>query len=149
MARPIRVNSLDEVTRIANGNIEPGQLVKTGIVVAGAGDTPLGIALDDPAKTSFVDGDPVSVGVKGRYNARLAAGESVTEGDLLVPAANGELQKASTLSVASGVTTVTSVAANGPNVITGDYGDNQFICRAMETVDNSGGTSYAEIEVLI
>jgi len=102
VTRPIRVNSLDEVSRIAEVDINPGMVVVPGTSAgkckpAGATDTaPLGFALDDMAKTTLTAGSPVSVGVRGRYTGILSASQIVAEGDDLELAANGELAKYST-----------------------------------------------------
>jgi len=135
-------------------NMYPGRLVKKGssdsqIVVCGATDMPIGwLGYEQaagPYKPSDVDTAysandfaPVLYGGKFVIVGRLASGEVVNKGDLLVPAANGELKKAETLQIASGGTSVTSTAANG-DIITGHYGDAPIVAKALESVDASGG----------
>lgn len=145
-------------------NMYPGRLVKKGtndddVVVCGAGEKPTGWlgyehapSPDRPATvdTAYGAGDWVPVLYGGHFviNARLANGQSVARGAWLVPAANGELTAASSLSVDSGGTSVTSTAANG-GIISGDVGDNIVVAIAMETVDASGGAKDIMVLSLI
>jgi len=142
-------------------NMYPGRLVQKGtndddIVVGTATGMPIGWLGYEQAHSAYQpstvdtayslnDRAPVLNGGKFVIVGRLATGENVSKGDLLVPAANGELKKASTLTVAAGATAVTSTAANG-DIISGHYGDAPIVARAMESVDASGGA--ADIMVL-
>lgn len=67
--------------------------------------------------------------------ARLASGENVKRGDLLVPAANGELKKATTLNIPSGVTSVTSTVANGEIIAGSVPKDGRVVAEAEHDVD--------------
>jgi len=145
-------------------NMYPGRLVKKGtndddIVVCGASDMPIGwLGYEHtaaPYRPSTVDtaysaNDRAAVLCGGGFVlvARLASGENVSKGDLLVPAANGELKKASTLQIAEGSTTVTSTAANG-DIITGHYGDAPIVAIAEESVDASSEAKDIMVRSLI
>jgi len=145
-------------------NMYPGRLVKKGtndddIVVNTASGMPvgwLGYEQTNPqykpanVDTAYAANDYAAVLNGGGFVivGRLASGESVNKGDLLVPAANGELQEADTLEIASGSTTVTSTAANG-DIITGHYGDAPVVAVAEETVDASAAAKDIMVRSLI
>jgi len=135
-------------------NMYPGRLVKKGTtdddIVVNDAQRPLGWLGYEHTHAEFRPDD-----VDSQYKAnawaavlfgkgfivvgRLASGQNVTKGDLLVAAANGEVKKASVMdgSVDSGTTTVTSTAANG-DIITLSGGvapEGPIVGRAVESVD--------------
>jgi len=141
-------------------NCYPGRLVKKGssdaqIVVNTAAGMAVGVLgyeqANDKYKPATVDtiyvvNDfvPVLNGGGFVYVGRLASGESVSKGDPLVAAANGELKAASaaTVTIASGSTTVLSDKAQPDESVAGAYGAQGLIVAvAEETVDASGGAA--------
>lgn len=129
---------------VADGAVTPGELLeRTGTdsdgnpqfaahsTAAGAAKARFakeyshtGMSIDD----DYSDGDHMEYrdGIPGdRFNAFLAAGENVSEGDKLVSAGNGALQ-----------------------AVTGDGTDAAVIvAEAYEGLDNSGGADPVRIEV--
>jgi len=80
---------------------------------------------------------------------RLAQGQNVTKGTMLVGAANGELTAATALTVKSGATQVTSTAANG-SILTGTIGDQgRIVAIAEESVDASSVAKYILVRSMI
>lgn len=105
--------------------------------------------------TAYAVGDfaPVIAGAGTVLIAKIASGNSITQGDLLVSAADGELAKAAAMdgSVDSGATTVTSTAANGDIItLSGSApAGGVVVAIAEETVDASGGAKYCVVRSLI
>lgn len=110
-----------------------------------------GSAYDPTVVPTTEDWCSVLSGPGIRVRARLASGENIKRGDLLVAAANGELKKASALAIAAGATAVTSTAANGSSIITGSYGDagGVIVAVAMETVDATAEAKNIVVKSLI
>lgn len=150
-------------------NMYPGRLVKKGtndddVVVNTAAGTAVGwLGYEQshadyrPADvdTAYNAGDRVPVVNGGGFVVvgRLATGETVNKGDLLVAAANGELAAATAMdgSVDAGATTVTSTAANG-NIITLSGGvapEGIIVGVAEESVDASVAAADIMVRSLI
>jgi len=142
---------LFEELQLKGTNLYPKRLMKrdaddSSMSVCGAGDNPIGWLGYEQAHPDFRP-DKVDEAYKAdawapRLHgggfvlvARLAAGEVVTKGDYLVPAANGELKKAANLAIESGTTTVTSTAANGEIISGSKPKDGILAARAEESVD--------------
>lgn len=142
-------------------NCYPGRLVKKGtndddVVVNTAGGSPtgwlgyeqIGIGVPDDVDSIYpVNAQaPVLYGGKFVIVGHLASGENVAKDDLLVPAANGELKKASAIAVASGATQVTSSSANGAIVSGSIPTEGLPVAKAMESVNAT--SAAADIMVL-
>lgn len=77
---------------------------------------------------------------------RVASGETLVPGDLVIIAAAGEVKKAARTQVASGATAVTSSAANG-DILTGSLGpDGHPLAKCLEEVDASGAAKWGLFE---
>lgn len=145
-------------------NMYPGRLVKKGtndddIVVCGAGEIPIGWLGYEQAASPYQpatvdtaysadDRAPVLNGGKFVIVARLASGETVSKGDALVAAANGEVKKASAATV-----TVTGATGDGDagtyNVDGAIPAEGIVVGIAMESVDASGGAQDIMVLSLI
>ena len=145
-------------------NVYPGRLVTKDttdaqIKVCGATGIPLGWAGYEstciPARNNSVDdiyeaGDAIAVEFGGDVVrvATLTTSQTVVAGDRLVQAADGCLQKASALSVATGAVDVTSSAANGA-IVSGDVGALQVVAIALEAVTTTTATAKIVVASLL
>jgi len=149
----------------------PGRLVTAGtsdhqIVVNTANNPPLGwLGYDGAAagvKPDTVDTiytavvAPILYGGGFTINGRLANGQNVSIGDLLCPAASGELTAATTLvgtvTIASGSTAVLSDKVQpDESVVFGGALPTQgmVVAQAMESVNASGGAADIMVKSLI
>lgn len=143
----------------------PGRLVKKGtnaddIVCCVAGDhNPVGwlgyhdtIKGHQPATVDTVYLINAQVAVLSgvfRMLGMLAAGQTAVKGDPLVPAANGQLQVASamTVTIANGTIAVLSDKAQPDELVIGAYGsEGRVVAKAEEDVDAS--LAAADIAIL-
>ena len=129
-------------------NMIPGRLCKKGtasqqIIVNTAAAFPMGwIGFEHSSSrfkpadidTAYAANDVVAVLYGGHFVVQglLTTSQTIVDGDVLVPAANGLLQKGTVLVATSGASTTTLA-------ITGNYpGDGIPIARARESVTTSG-----------
>lgn len=138
----------------------PGKVVKRGtndtdIIVGTAGCKPSGFLGHEQAPvhfkpankdTAYIAGASAPVLKGGDYelDAWLAAGQTITKDDFLVPDDDGNLKIASALSLATGSTDVTSSSANGA-IINGSLGKEFIIAQA--SVSKTTTTAAARIKV--
>lgn len=143
-------------------NMIPGKVVKKGtadgdIVVGTAGCKASGFLGYEQSAVHFkpLNRDtayvanasaPVLKGGDYEIDAWLAAGQTITKDDFLVPGADGNLIAASSLSVATGATSVVSSAANGA-IIAGSLGSEFIIAQASESKTTT--TAAARIKVRV
>lgn len=160
-------------TKIVNKKVEtggsnmiPGALVQIGssageIALNDEGDVnPIGwISFEDtPAQyidghsitTAFATDDIIAIvsGPGTGVQAVLATSQTITEGDLLVAADNGQVQEASasTITIASGSVTVKSDKAQPDEAVAGSYGaEGIIVATAAEAVTTT--TSAALLAV--
>lgn len=105
--------------------------------------------------TAYAVGDfaPVVYGPGTVVIAKIASGNSITQGDFLVTAASGKLAKAADMDgvVDSGGTTVTSSAANGDIItLSGSMpAGGQIVAKALETVDASSADKECVVMLMI
>lgn len=157
--KPIRI----ELTVETSANVIPGRLVKLGsnqgkVVVNTAGAEPLawvgyessGIGTGAPIDktTAYGAGTRVPLMLGGDFIVvgRLASGQNVAAGTLLVADANGCLKAASAMTIATGATQVTSSSANGAIVSGSIPGEGRIVAKAMEAVNAT--SADADIMVL-
>jgi len=137
-------------------NMYAKRLVKWGtgtndISVCGADEMPIGVLgwedCNDAYRPStittiYVAGNraPVISGQGTIVQLRLADNQVIVRGDQLIPAANGEVVKASALTTDSGSTAVTAPSSSGA-IISGDVGDAPVVAIAEEDVTTDGAAA--------
>jgi len=151
----VEFGNVENATNMISGKVVKKGTSDTDIVVGTAGCKPSGFLGYEQAPVHFkpLDRDtgyavkasaPVLKGGDYEIDAWLAAGQTITKDDFLVPDDDGNLKIASALAIATGATQVTSSGANGA-VINGSVGKEFIIAQA--SVSKTTTTAAARIKV--